>query len=86
MILKGAGSAIMNYSAFRRIGFSLINYRLVLSNQGLGKLMMSSAPAKFAGGARYASQDPFIHSFIDCPIQLISTPNAFKSTFFLRRT
>ena len=26
--------------------------------------MMSSAPAKSEGDARYASQDPFIHSFI----------------------
>ena len=33
-------------------------------------VMMSSAPAKkSAGDARYASQDPFIHSLIDCPIQ-----------------
>ena len=32
------------------------------------KLMMSSAPAKSAGDARYASQDP-IHSLIDCFIQ-----------------
>ena len=29
------------------------------------KLMMSAAPAKSAGDARYASQDPLI----DCPIQ-----------------
>ena len=28
-------------------------------------VMMSSAPAKSAGDARYASQDPFIHSLID---------------------
>ena len=28
-------------------------------------VMMSSAPAKSAGGARYASQDPFIHSVIN---------------------
>ena len=36
----------------------------------LAKLvMMSSAPAKSAGDARYASQDLFIHLLIDCPIQ-----------------
>ena len=32
-------------------------------------VMMSSAAAKSAGDARYASQDPFIHSMTDCPIQ-----------------
>ena len=32
-------------------------------------VMMSSALAKSAEDARYASQDPFIHSLIDCPIQ-----------------
>ena len=49
-------------------------------------VMMSSAPAKSAGDARYASQDPFIHGFMQCcPIQsrlqsvlgvLSSVPNA----------
>ena len=28
-------------------------------------LMMSSAPAKHTGDARYASQDPFFHLLID---------------------
>ena len=32
-------------------------------------VMMSSAPAKSAGGSRYATQDPFIHSNQHCPIQ-----------------
>ena len=32
-------------------------------------VMMSSAPAKSAGGARYAYQDPFIRWSIACPIQ-----------------
>ena len=32
-------------------------------------VMMSSAPAKSAGDARYSSQDPFIHDNQRCPIQ-----------------
>ena len=32
-------------------------------------VMMSSAPAKSAGDVRYASQNPFTHSLIGCPIQ-----------------
>ena len=45
-------------------------------------VMMSSAPAKSAGDARYASQDPFIRLLS----HTISTPNAIRSAFFLRRT
>ena len=44
--------------------------------------MRSSAPAKSAGDARYASQDPFIRWLS----HTISTPNAISSAFFLRRT
>ena len=32
-------------------------------------VMMSSAPAKSAGDARYASQVPLIHGNLRCPIQ-----------------
>ena len=32
-------------------------------------VMMSSAPAKSAGDARYMSQDPFIHGNKCCPIK-----------------
>ena len=32
-------------------------------------VMMSSTPAKSAGDARHASQDPFIHGNQRCPIQ-----------------
>ena len=51
------------------------------NNQRLGSalVMMSSAPAKYAGDARYASQDPVIRWLS----HTISTPNAIRSTFFL---
>ena len=45
-------------------------------------VMMSSAPAKSKEDARYASQDPLIRLMS----QTISTPNAVRSAFFLRRT
>ena len=47
--------------------------------------MMSSAPAKSVGDARYVSQDPFIYSLIDCPCTIL-TSNAITCTraFFLR--
>ena len=32
-------------------------------------VMMSSAHARSAGDARYASQDPFIRWSIECPLQ-----------------
>ena len=44
---------------------------------------MPSAPAKSAGDARCASQDPFIQSTLP---HTISTPICFSSAFFLRRT
>ena len=46
---------------------------------------MSSAPAKSAGDARYACQDPFIQSTMS---HTISTPICIRSAFFLhvRRT
>ena len=40
-------------------------------------VMMSSAPAKSAGDARYASQDPFIHLLI-VPFNLDSKRNKTK--------
>ena len=46
-------------------------------------VMMSSAPAKSAGDARYASQDPFIQSTLS---HTISTLICIRSAFFLRRT
>ena len=46
-------------------------------------VMMSSAPAKSAGDARYASQDPFIQSTLS---HTISTPICIRSAFFLRST
>ena len=46
-------------------------------------VMMSSAPAKSARDARYASQDPFIHRTLS---HIISTPICIRSAFFLRRT
>ena len=46
-------------------------------------VMMSSAPAKSAGDARYASQDSFIQSTLS---HTISTPVCIRSAFFLRRT
>ena len=45
-------------------------------------VMTSSAPAKSAGDARYASQDPFIQSRLS---HTISTPICIRSAFFLRR-
>ena len=42
-------------------------------------VMMSSAPAKSAGDARYMSQDPFIQS----TSHTISTPICIRSAFFL---
>ena len=48
-------------------------------------VMVSSTPAKSAGDDRYASQDPFIHGFIQCcPIQsrLQSVLGVHSSTFF----
>ena len=51
---------------------------LTSNNQKLGSafndldpklVMMSFTPAKSAGDARYTSQELFIHSLIDCPIQ-----------------
>ena len=47
--------------------------------------MVSSAPEKSAGDARYASQDPFTHSLIDWLPHTISTPKAIRSALFLRR-
>ena len=46
-------------------------------------VMMSTAPAKSAGDARYACQDPFIQSTLS---HTISTPISIKSSFFLHRT
>ena len=48
-------------------------------------VIMSAAPAKSAGYARYASQDPFIQSTMS---HTISTPICIRSAFFLpvRRT
>ena len=46
-------------------------------------VMMSFAPAKSAGDARYASQDPFIQPTFS---HTISTPICIRSAFFLRRT
>ena len=49
-------------------------------------VMMSSALAKSAGDARYGSQDPFIHGFIQgCPIQsrLQSVLGVHSSTFYV---
>ena len=46
-------------------------------------VMMSSAPAKSEGDARYASQDPFIQLTLS---HTISTPNCIRSALFLRRT
>ena len=46
-------------------------------------VIMSSAPAKSAGDARYASQDTFIQSTLS---HTISTPICIRSAFFLRRT
>ena len=45
-------------------------------------VMMSSAPAKSAGDARYASQDPFIQSTLS---HTISTPICIRSAFFVRK-
>ena len=45
--------------------------------------MMPSAPAKYAGDAIYASQDPFIQSALS---HTISTQICIRSAFFLRRT
>ena len=48
-------------------------------------VMMPFAPAKSAGEARYASQDPFILAInVRCPI--ISSQICIRSAFFLRRT
>ena len=48
-------------------------------------VMMLSTPAKSAGDASYASQDPFVdRSTVMSPT--ISTPICIRSTFFLRRT
>ena len=44
--------------------------------------MMSSAPAKSAGDARYVSQHPFIQSTLS---HTISTPIRIRRAFFLRR-
>ena len=44
-------------------------YRLSLSFSKL--VMMSSDPAKSAGDARYASQDPFIHFPIQSRLQSV---------------
>ena len=50
-------------------------------------VMLSPAPANSAGDARYASQDPFIHSLIDRVSHTISAPNAtVRDAFFLCRT
>ena len=46
-------------------------------------VMMSSAPTKSVGDARYASQDPFIQSTLS---HAILTPICNRSAFFLRRT
>ena len=43
-------------------------------------VMMSSAPAKSSGDARYVSQDPFIQSTMS---HTISTPICIRSAFFL---
>ena len=60
---------LVNYlktSNYQRLGSAFDVTRLSL----LTKLvMMSSAPAKCAWDARYASQDPFIHGNQRCPIQ-----------------
>ena len=51
-------------------------------------VMMSSAPAKSAGDARYASQDPFIYSLIvhtiltQDAIGVCSTSNAITMTIY----
>ena len=45
-------------------------------------VMMSSAPAKSAGDAIYASQDPSIQSTFS---NTISTPICIRSAFYLRR-
>ena len=49
-------------------------------------VMMSSAPAKSVGDARYASQGPFIHGNQRWLSHTISTPICIRSAFFLRRT
>ena len=46
-------------------------------------VIMSSAPAKSAGGARYMSQDPFIHGNERLLSHKISTPICIRSAFFL---
>ena len=46
-------------------------------------LMMSSAPAKSEGDARYTQHDPFIQSTLT---HTISTPICIRNTFLLRRT
>ena len=46
-------------------------------------MMMSSTPAKSAGGIRYASQDPFIQSTLS---HTISIPICIRSALVLRRT
>ena len=46
-------------------------------------MMMSSAPEKSAGDARYATQDPFIHRLIQSRIQFVL---GVRSFYVERRT
>ena len=48
-------------------------------------VMMSSAPAKSAGDARYASQDPLIRSLIDCPTQSRLQTQLGVRSFYVER-
>ena len=48
-------------------------------------VMMSSVPAKSAGDARYAFQDSFIHSLIDCPIQSRFQTQLGVRSFYVER-
>ena len=64
-------------------GFDDLDPKLSLLCQGGDDVIL---PCKICGDARYASQDPYMHSLINWLSHSISTSNAIRSTFFLRRT
>ena len=65
-MLHGATPAETCFAAPLHPSFSLkfqrVTAALIRAVSFAKLVMMSSTPAKSAGGARYASQDPFIHS------------------------
>ena len=79
---RGRGGGVLPYTSNNQRLESAFNVtRLSLSFAKL--VMMSFTPAKSAGDARYASQDPFIQSTLP---HTIPTPICIRNAFFLRRT